>query len=69
MPNITIDGKDYDLDSLPQQAKEQLTSLQFIDSELKRLNALTAIAMTARGAYLRALSEILNSANATAKDS
>ena len=62
MPNITIDGKDYDFDSLPQQAKEQLASLQFIDAELKRLNALTAIAMTARGVYLRALADIVKAA-------
>ena len=27
MPNITIDGKDYDLDSLPKEAKDQIASL------------------------------------------
>ena len=59
MPTITIDGKDYDLDSLPQQAKDQLASLQFVEAELQRLQALTAIAQTARIGYLRALGEIL----------
>lgn len=69
MPNINIDGKDYDLDSLPKEAKDQLTSLQFVETEIQRLHGLTAIAMTARTAYSRALGEILHSANAAAKDS
>ena len=34
MPNITIDNQDYDLDSLSDDAKGQLASLQFTDAEL-----------------------------------
>ena len=31
---ITIDNKQYDLDSLSEDAKSQLASIQFVDSEL-----------------------------------
>ena len=59
MPTITIDGKDYDADSLSDEAKAQLTSLQVTDQEIQRLNIQLAIAQTARNAYARALAELL----------
>jgi len=40
MPTITIDNIDYDLETLSDEAKAQLTSLQFVDSEIQRLNNL-----------------------------
>ncbi len=48
MPTITIDNKDYDLDTLSDEAKAQLTSLRFVDSELARLTNQTAVLQTAR---------------------
>lgn len=39
MPTIQIDNIDYDLDSLSQEAKAQLQSIQFVDQELARLQA------------------------------
>jgi tetratricopeptide (TPR) repeat protein len=59
MSTITIDGKDYDLDSLSDSAKAQLTSLQVTDAEIQRLNIQLAIAQTARNAYAKALGELL----------
>ena len=59
MPMIKIDDKDYDLDTLSQQAKDQLTSLQFVDNELIRLNAQVAVYSTARNGYSAALKELL----------
>lgn len=59
MPIIRIDEKDYELDSLSEEAKAQLTSLQFVDAELLRVNAQTAVLQTARNAYARALSDAL----------
>lgn len=59
MPMIKIDDKNYDLDTLPQEAKDQLTSLQFVDAELVRLNALVAVYSTARNTYAAALKELL----------
>ncbi len=61
MANITIDGQKYDLDSLSDEAKAQLTSLQFVDAELQRLTAQTAVLQTARMAYSKALQAALPS--------
>ena len=38
MPNITIKNQNYDLNSLRDEAKAQLASLQFVDAELARLS-------------------------------
>lgn len=59
MPNINIDGKDYDLDQLSEEARSQLASLQFVDNELQRLNAQSAVLQTARMAYSKALNDAL----------
>ena len=59
MPTIKIYDKDYDFDTLSQEAKDQLTSLQFVDNELIRLNAQVAVNQTARIAYSNALKELL----------
>ncbi len=48
MTTITIDDKDYDLETLSDEAKNQLVSLQFVDAELQRLNAQAAVLQTAR---------------------
>ena len=55
MATITIDGKDYDLESLSAPAKAELTSLQFVDQELARLQLQAAALQTARNAYAAAL--------------
>jgi hypothetical protein len=55
MPTIKIDNKDYELDSLSEEAKAQLGMLQFVDAELQRLQGQTAILQTARMAYVNAL--------------
>lgn len=59
MSNITIDNQDYDLDHLSDEAKAQLQSLQFVDAELARLGAQTAVLQTARMAYSKALQAAL----------
>ena len=59
MPTITIDNKSYDLDSLSNDAKAQLASLQFVDQELTRLQAQAAALQTARMAYAKALQAAL----------
>ena len=41
MPIIKIDEKDYELDSLSDEAKAQLGMVQFVDAELQRVNAQT----------------------------
>jgi hypothetical protein len=59
MPNIKIDDKDYDFDSLSNEAKSQLQMINICDQELSRLNAQLAIAQTARLAYSKALQAAL----------
>jgi len=59
MPIIKIDDKDYDYDTLPEEAKNQLRMLQFVDTELARLEGQAAVLQTARIAYGKALGEAL----------
>ena len=59
MTTITIDNKEYELDSLSGKAKQQLQSMQFIDGELQRLQAKAAVFQTARIAYAKALQQEL----------
>ena len=61
MANVTIDGKDYNLDDLNEKAKEQLASLQFVQNELQKLEAQKNILRTASAAYSQALKNELNS--------
>lgn len=60
---ITIDGKEYALDSLSEAAKAQLTNLRAVDQEIARLQQQQAIAQTARNAYANALKAELPSGN------
>jgi len=62
MTTIKIDSVDYDTDTLSDEAKAQLVSLQFCDQELARLQAQTAAYQTARIAYAKALKEALPTA-------
>jgi hypothetical protein len=55
MTTITIDGKEYDFEVLPAAAKAELSSLQFVEQELVRLQFQTAALQTARNAYATAL--------------
>jgi hypothetical protein len=59
MTQITIDNKQYELESLSDDAKAQLASIQFVDSELARLQAKAAALQTARAAYSKALQAAL----------
>ena len=60
MTTITIDNVEYDFESLSNEVKAQLVSLQFCDGELQRLQAQAAAIQTARQAYAKALSQALN---------
>ena len=62
MATITIDDKQYELESLSDEAKAQLASIQFVDSELTRLQARAAALQTARMAYAKALQAALPTA-------
>ena len=63
MAIVTIDGKEYAIENLHEDAKAQLISLQFVDSELAKLQAQLAAMQTARNAYAVALNELLAQKN------
>ena len=62
MPNIQINNIDYDSDTLPDAAKQQLEMLAVTDAEIRRLQIQLAIAQTAKNAYIRALVEAVQPA-------
>jgi len=59
MPTIKIDNKEYDVDSLSNEAKAQLVSIQFVDNEIARLQGQLAAMQTARNTYVKALASLL----------
>ena len=64
MATITIDDKEYDVDTFSDETKAQLASLQYVDSELARLQARASALQTARMAYGRALKQTLEDGKA-----
>ena len=59
MPLIKINDKEYDSDSLSDAAKQQLSSLVFVQNELKKLNSEIAVYKTAEISYSLALSRAI----------
>ena len=52
---LKIDGVDYAIGDLSDNAKGQLQGVQLAENEIKRLNMQLALAQTARNAYMQAL--------------
>jgi len=65
---VTIDGQDYALDNLSDEAKTQLQNLQATDQEIARLNMQLSIAKTARAAYGRAVKAELDKTGSAKAD-
>lgn len=53
--NVTIDGQVYDTDTLTEEAKVQINSLQLADTRLSQLKRDIAMVMTARNVYAQQL--------------
>ncbi|CAM4137905.1 DUF6447 domain-containing protein [Vreelandella rituensis] len=56
---VTIDGTEYNVAELSENAQNQVVNLRVTDQEITRLSQQLAIYQTARTAYARALSEEL----------
>ena len=56
---ITIDEKEYDVESLSDEAKTQILNMRFADQEIADVQKKLAIAQTARNTYANALREEL----------
>lgn len=67
MTTVNIDNIEYELESLSEDAKAQLVSLQFVDQKLVQLNAEAAAYQTARIGYANALNELLPKAGSKEK--
>jgi hypothetical protein len=59
MPKVTIDETEYEIDDMTETGKAQLASLQFVNSEIQRLQAQLAAFQTASNSYSQALREEL----------
>jgi hypothetical protein len=59
MATLNIDNKEYNLDTLSDECKAQLASIQFVEQELSRLQAKAAALQTAKNTYLQALKKSL----------
>ena len=59
MAKVTIDDKEYETDDMSENAQAQLMSLQFVNSEIPRLQAKAAAMQTAANAYSAALADAL----------
>ena len=61
---VSIDGNEYNLEDLSENAKAQMANLQFVDNQLMQLNNEWAVADTARIGYTNALKvELENTKN------
>ena len=60
MPKITVDGIDYNTEDLSDNGKAQLASLQFLETQLKKIQGEIAVYQTARNSYIAALKAELN---------
>lgn len=58
-PKITIDGVEYAVESLSQNALNQLSSINIVDRKIADLQQEIAILQTARNAYAQALAAAL----------
>lgn len=59
MSNINIDGTDYPIAALSEDAKGQLASLQIVDQKVSEAQQQMAILQTARNAYANRLKTLL----------
>lgn len=61
---ITIDGVEYQLSDLSEEARAQVVNLRVTDQEIAKIKQQLAIYQTARAAYARALGDKLPSKQA-----
>jgi len=59
MAKIVIDGKEYDSNNISESGKANVASLQFVQAEIRRLEAQIAVFKTAEAGYTNALKKEL----------
>lgn len=61
MATLTVEGKQYDIEALSDEAKALTSSISMVDGKIAQLQAEVAIMQTARNAYVQQLMSSLNS--------
>lgn len=59
MGYVTIDGRNFDLDRLSGEARQQAMNIDLVDQEIRRLQVQLTIYQTARNAYAAVLQTTL----------
>jgi Arc/MetJ family transcription regulator len=54
-PTLSVDGKDYDPETLSDNARTIIRNIQFCDQEVQQMRMRSAALQTARQAYVNAL--------------
>lgn len=55
MATLTVEGKQYDVDTLSDEAKALMNSVTFTDNKIAQLESELAMARTARNSYVQQL--------------
>jgi hypothetical protein len=55
MPKITLDGIEYNTEDLTDDGRAQLASLQFLESQIKKIQNEMAVYQTAKNTYVAVL--------------
>ena len=61
---LKLDDKEYDVSDLSENARAQLTSLQFADEKLKELTNMQALLQRAKNSYVEGLKKEMISSKA-----
>ena len=59
MAKITIDGKEYEFESLPKEAQAQIVNIQYVDRKIADLQSEIAVLNAAKQFYLAQLKAAL----------
>jgi hypothetical protein len=59
MSHVTIDGRDFELNKLSGEARQQALNINLVDQEIRHLGFQLAIRQTARHAYAALLQSAL----------
>jgi len=66
---LTLNEKEYDIDSLSDDAKRLANNILFCDSKLSQLQNEAAVLQTGRNAYIQALTNMLENPDQQASKS
>ena len=59
MAKVTVNGKEYDTDTMSKEARDSMTNVKLCDDRIQELQRDLAITQTARAAFAQALKNAL----------